>query len=217
MGNVNMEASQINYRGGEKKMSVEEALKNTSGEAAAIAQLQEDVADLNDSKANKVDIATEFSDLTNYNAGDLVYYEGVLYEFQVDHTAGSWETSEVIQKDLSDIITTLKSGLIGVNYPLVDSVKGETITRLRGNVTKLSNVVTITGAWAGSATNEDVITIIPEGFRPSGAVAVMGSGTIDNAGTLAYAEYSVLPSGQLRQAQAVGAVRGGTFAFSYAI
>lgn len=32
MGNVNMEASQINYRGGQKKMSVEEALKNTSGE-----------------------------------------------------------------------------------------------------------------------------------------------------------------------------------------
>ena len=112
MGNVNMEASQINYRGGEKKMSVEEALKNTSGEAAAIAQLQEDVANLNGSKANRVDIATEFSDLTNYNAGDLVYYEGDLYEFQVDHIAGSWETSEVIQKDLSDIITTLKSGLI---------------------------------------------------------------------------------------------------------
>lgn len=32
MGNVNMEASQINYRGGQKKMSVEEALKNTSVE-----------------------------------------------------------------------------------------------------------------------------------------------------------------------------------------
>jgi hypothetical protein len=32
MGNVNMDASQINYRGGEKKMSVEQALKNTSGE-----------------------------------------------------------------------------------------------------------------------------------------------------------------------------------------
>lgn len=32
MGNVNMEASQINYRGGATKMSVEEALKNTSGE-----------------------------------------------------------------------------------------------------------------------------------------------------------------------------------------
>lgn len=114
MGNVNMEASQINFRGGDKKMSVETALKNATGEAAAIAQLQEDVTNLNGSKANKVDIAPEFSDLTNYNAGDLVYNDDDLYEFQVDHTAGAWETSEVIQKDLSDIITTLKSGLTSV-------------------------------------------------------------------------------------------------------
>lgn len=59
--------------------------------------------------ANKVDIATEFSDLTNYSAGDLVYYDGALYEFQVDHTAGAWETSEVIQKDLSDVINSLRN------------------------------------------------------------------------------------------------------------
>lgn len=54
MGNVNMEASQINYRGGQKKMSVEEALKNTSGEAAAIAQLQTDVLNLKSGLTNKV-------------------------------------------------------------------------------------------------------------------------------------------------------------------
>lgn len=114
MGNVSMEARDINYRGGETKMSVEDALKSTSGEAAAIAALQETVGDLQTTKANKTDIATEFSDLTNYYAGDLVYYEEALYEFQVDHTAGAWETSEVIQKDLSDIVTTLKSGLTGL-------------------------------------------------------------------------------------------------------
>lgn len=64
--------------------------------------------------ANKEDIATEFSDLTNYSAGDLVYYEGVLYEFQVDHTAGAWETSEVIQKDLSDVINTLSARVLEI-------------------------------------------------------------------------------------------------------
>lgn len=79
-----------------------------------VSTLEGDVSDLNSDKANKIDIATEFSDLTNYNAGDLVYYEGALYEFQVDHTAGAWETSEVIQKDLSDIVTTLKSGLTNI-------------------------------------------------------------------------------------------------------
>lgn len=111
MGNLRMNADQISYKGGNTPMTVEEALKNSAGEAAVIEQLQQDVSDLNGNKANKADIATEFSDLTNYNAGDLVYYDGALYEFQVDHLAGVWETSEVIQKDLSDIVTMLKSGL----------------------------------------------------------------------------------------------------------
>lgn len=64
--------------------------------------------------ANKEDIATEFSNLTNYSAGDLVYYDGALYEFQVDHTAGAWETSEVIQKDLSDVINTLSARVLQI-------------------------------------------------------------------------------------------------------
>lgn len=64
--------------------------------------------------ANKADIATEFSDLTNYSAGDLVYYDGALYEFQTDHTAGVWDTSEVIQKDISDVVSTLNGNLSSI-------------------------------------------------------------------------------------------------------
>lgn len=58
---------------------------------------------------NKTDVAPEFSDETNYYEGDLVYYEGVLYEFQLDHTAGVWEQSEVQNKDLSDVINSLRN------------------------------------------------------------------------------------------------------------
>ena len=90
---------------------LEAVVKDVANLKTSVTGLTEDVGDLDSTKANKTDIATEFSDLTNYNAGDLVYYEGALYEFQADHTAGSWETSEVIQKDLSDIVNTLKSGL----------------------------------------------------------------------------------------------------------
>ena len=89
-------------------------LKTTTAEQGAA------ITNLNSTKANKTDIATEFSDLTNYYAGDLVYYDGALYEFQVDHTAGAWETSEVIQKDLSDIVTTLKSGLTSLNSKRIE-------------------------------------------------------------------------------------------------
>lgn len=61
-------------------------------------------------RAYKANIAPDFSDLTNYNAGDLVYYEDKLYQFSVDHTAGPWESSEAIEKDLSDIINSGGSG-----------------------------------------------------------------------------------------------------------
>ena len=91
---------------------LEAVVKDVTAIKSSITELTEDVSDLNEQKANKLDIATEFSELTNYNKDDLVYYEGELYEFQMNHTAGAWETSEVIQKDLSDIVSTLKSGLI---------------------------------------------------------------------------------------------------------
>lgn len=54
---------------------------------------------------NATDIAPIFDDATNYSKNDLVYYDGALYEFQADHTAGAWDSSEVIAKDLSDILS----------------------------------------------------------------------------------------------------------------
>lgn len=110
MGNVYMEASQINYRGGEKKMSVEEALKNTSGEAAAIAQLQQDVADLNDIKANQLTIATTFSAETAYEVGDLVYYNGLSYRCTNTHQ-GEWDADDFAATTISNELSSLMSGL----------------------------------------------------------------------------------------------------------
>ena len=72
-------------------------------------QLKNDAEVDTSALANKTDIAPEFSDLTNYSDGDMVYYEGELYEFQVDHAEGPWETLEVIQKDLSDVINSLRN------------------------------------------------------------------------------------------------------------
>ena len=113
MGNVMMEASQINYRGGETKMSVEQALKETSGEAAAIAALQAAVGNLQTGKADLPVIAPEFDAETGvYAVGDLVMYQGKLYEFTTAHeTAGDWDSTEVTEKTVSDEIDSLKSGL----------------------------------------------------------------------------------------------------------
>lgn len=110
MGNVNMEASQINYRGGETKMSVEEALKNTSGEAAAIAQLQTDVLNLNSNKANQITIAPFFSAETSYDPGDLVYYNGLSYRCVNAHE-GEWDSDDFAATTISGELDSLKSGL----------------------------------------------------------------------------------------------------------
>lgn len=117
MGNVYMEASQINYRGGEKKMSVEEALKNTSGEAAAIAQLQHDVSDLNDVKANKITIAPVFSAEASYDPGDLVYYNGLTYRCINAHE-GEWDADDFAATTIDNELSELRSGLTTVENTL---------------------------------------------------------------------------------------------------
>lgn len=110
MGNVNMEASQINYRGGQKKMSVEEALKNTSGEAAAIAQLQTDVLNLNSNKANQITIAPFFSAEASYDPGDLVYYNGLSYRCVNAHE-GEWDADDFAATTIAGELDSLKNGL----------------------------------------------------------------------------------------------------------
>ena len=117
MGNVNMEASQINYRGGEKKMSVEEALKNTSGEAAAIAQLQTDVLNLNSNKANQITIAPFFSAEASYDPGDLVYYNGLSYRCVNAHE-GEWDADDFAATTIAGELYSLKSGLTDVETAL---------------------------------------------------------------------------------------------------
>lgn len=44
---------------------------------------------------NDPNIANEFSASTNYEKGDFVYYKGTLYKFLANHSAGSWNTSDV--------------------------------------------------------------------------------------------------------------------------
>lgn len=49
-------------------------------------------------------IAGEFDDATNYTTGQVVVYEGGLYKFDTDHTAGAWDISEVTQTTVEELI-----------------------------------------------------------------------------------------------------------------
>ena len=64
------------------------------------------------SGASKSDIATEFNTTTTYTKGVMVYYEGKLYQFDEDHTAGAWIGTDAHETNVADVI--LESGGGGV-------------------------------------------------------------------------------------------------------
>ena len=112
MGAFFMESEQINFR--ENNLpgvhTVKEALLDLYNTLSLLPAVLENFVtkeELASGYVAKSTIAPTFDDATNYHRYDLVYYaeDGELYEFQADHTAGPWETSEVLQKDLSDILT----------------------------------------------------------------------------------------------------------------
>lgn len=114
MGNVHMEATQINYRGGSKKMSVEEAIKAAGTE---ITPEEKAWIDTIPELASQEIIAPEFdAEEGVYAVGDLVIYQGGLYQFTTAHeTAGAWNPEEVAAVKISDELDALRSGLINVN------------------------------------------------------------------------------------------------------
>lgn len=154
MGNVNMEASQVYFRGGEKKMSVEEALKNTSGEAAAIAQLQADVLNLNSNKANQITISPFFSAEASYDPGDLVYYNGLSYRCVNAHE-GEWDADDFAATTIAGELDTLKNGLTNLIedtargakhcYPIITKNNYAAISLPKGNTYTISGNVGILG------------------------------------------------------------------------
>ena len=51
---------------------------------------------IGDSKA-RANIAEQFSTSKAYSKGDIVLYDGNLYEFTTAHSVGSWNNSQVSQ------------------------------------------------------------------------------------------------------------------------
>lgn len=62
-------------------------------------------------KANKADIAPTFSADSNYAVGDLVYYEGVLYECTTAHEAAAWDAEDFTAATISGEINAINSNI----------------------------------------------------------------------------------------------------------
>lgn len=61
--------------------------------------------------AKRSDIATEFSTETSYTAGNFVYYDGKLYQFNADHSAGAWDPTDVVESNVTDQIVSNKAAV----------------------------------------------------------------------------------------------------------
>lgn len=124
MGNVNMEARQVHVRDNNKKTwrTVADALKALEASGASVA---EDITELytrDASRANKDDIANEFSAEQAYYTGDYVYYQGSLFKFTAFHAAGEWSSEDVVPAQIGKAIADFSAA---VDYSTTEQTTGQ--------------------------------------------------------------------------------------------
>ena len=156
MGNVNMEAKDVHYRGGNKPMSVEEAIKAAGTEITPEEKTWIDsIPVLTTSNAGKTDqdvIAPEFdAEAGVYAVGDKVMYEGKLYEFTSAHeTPGDWDSTEVSETTVADDLNSLESGLS--NYEIQNGINLEVVNRknVLPSTLTIIKAANTNGTWSGN-------------------------------------------------------------------
>lgn len=102
-------------------------------------------------------LAEPFSSSNNYSVGDYVIYNGVLYRFTSNHSAGDWDSSEVVQttamndiNDINNIINVLfeedstpeiKVGRLGTSSGTNDTIlwcaRTKTLTEIPNKSTEI--------------------------------------------------------------------------------
>lgn len=133
-------------------------LKEDTGE------LQEDVEKLETDKTDTAVIAPEFdAEAGVYAVGDLVMYQGKLYEFTTAHeTAGDWDNTEVAEKTVSDEIDTVKSGLTNVDNATVLNTQDLTTPSRTKNILPMTvegiKAANTDGTWSGNSYTLNNIT-----------------------------------------------------------
>lgn len=113
MGNVNMEASQINYRNNSKPAlrNVSAALTNLFNANTSIIGDINELTETVNYKADKIDIAPFFDEEFHYYIGDLVFESGRLWKFTANHEPGEWNQEEVTASNIDMALKDAGAGL----------------------------------------------------------------------------------------------------------
>lgn len=159
MGNVNMESYQIHDKEHGTVAEHLRALDLEVGKAAALPDLPttegktvltattddqgETELTYETPEVESEDIAPTFSEDATYSAGTLVYYDGSLYKFTEDHTAGEWDPSEVTPTSAAAEFIEANAAIDELKNTLTDSVtvtkeSGETYSAL---IIRLYNLI----------------------------------------------------------------------------
>ena len=106
---------------------LEAVVKDVSTLKSTTAALAEDVGDLEDQKANQITIALPFNPESEYEVGDLVYYNGLSYRCTNAHT-GEWDADDFAGTTIANELASLKSGLTDLGNITKNIVIGEYTT-----------------------------------------------------------------------------------------
>ena len=86
-------------------------------------------------------ITDSFSELKNYNIGDLVVYNNTLYKCKSPHSAGEWASSDFEETNLSELINEAKDYSEDKNKPQINGVT------LDGNKSSQELGISLTGSY----------------------------------------------------------------------
>ena len=92
-------------------------------------------------------IATTFDSGTAYVAGQMVYYNGMLYRFTTNHAAGAWTGADASRVILSDEIGGIKSEVNSLKDAVDDY---NTLLYYKANLSSSETSRGVTFAWSGS-------------------------------------------------------------------
>lgn len=130
---------------------------------------------IGDSKS-RTNTAEEFSTSKTYAKGDIVLYDGNLYEFTTAHSVGSWNSSQVTQTNLGNKITEAK--VLIVEFASLTATSGTLVTINNSKIKSYTKPLPILSLSHPEYQLNDWTITVPDN---GGSVSI--TGTASNTGT----------------------------------
>ena len=149
------DSAQIRYAEGNK--TIEQKVKELD---TALDDVQQDIDNLNSNTG--IDEYTAFSETRAYSAGDIVNYQGKLYQFTADHAAGAWAGSDAEKWSLrEELVSNYNIGIfLFENITVEDNAESNTFANGNKNLRLYSDKFKITIKSSNIKTTGNVLRLV---------------------------------------------------------